>query len=131
MLLYRLELHVHGFTFLSFLFLHFKALCKCHDYILKMMHSMLTHLLDYIMGEDSGGKGSTEDVGELLVEASDAHPLKVPVWTDDGLARLSGLCFTWRGETKSEPTCITQKESQSTQSSFDLFRLLHELPSRS
>lgn len=57
----------------------------------------LTHLFDYVWREDSGGEGSTEDVRKLLVEAANSHPLKVPVWADDGLARPSGLGFPWNG----------------------------------
>lgn len=56
----------------------------------------LTHLFHYVCREDSGGEGSTEDVRKLLVKAADTHLLKVPVWADDGLARLSGLSFPWR-----------------------------------
>lgn len=53
----------------------------------------LTHLLHDVWREDSRGEGPTEDVRELLVQATDAHALKVPVWVDDGLTRLSGLRF--------------------------------------
>lgn len=57
----------------------------------------LTHQFHYVWREDSGGECSTEDVRKLLVEAANTHLLKVPVWADDGLARLSGLGFPWRG----------------------------------
>lgn len=55
----------------------------------------LTHLLHNVRREDSGSKGSAEDVGEFLVQASDSHLLKVPVWVDDCLACLLGLCLTF------------------------------------
>lgn len=54
----------------------------------------LTHLLHEIRREDSGGKGSAEDVRKLFVKASYTHLFKVPVWGDDGLVRFSGLGFT-------------------------------------
>lgn len=57
----------------------------------------LTHQFHYVWGEDSGGEGSTEDVRKLLVEAANAHLLKVPVGANDGRARLSCLGFSWRG----------------------------------
>lgn len=60
----------------------------------------LTHLLDYVRREDSGGEGPTENVRELLVEAADTHLLKVPVRADDGLTRISGFSFPWSGETQ-------------------------------
>ena len=60
----------------------------------------LTHLFDYVWREDSGGKGSAEDVWKLLVEAADTHPLEIPIWADDGLAGLSGLGFPLGGGQK-------------------------------
>lgn len=70
----------------------------------------LTHLFYYVCREDSGGEGSTEDVRKLLVKAADTHPLKVPVWADDGLARLSGLGFSCRGSDENTK-CLAWKES--------------------
>lgn len=59
----------------------------------------LTHLFDYVWREDSWGECSTEDVRKLLVKAANTHPFKIPVWADDGLARLSDLGFPWGGDT--------------------------------
>lgn len=53
-----------------------------------------THLLHNVRREDSGSKGSAEDVGEFLVQTSDSHLLKVPVRVDDCLSCLLGLCLT-------------------------------------
>lgn len=58
----------------------------------------LTHLLHDVGGEDAGGEGAAEDVGELLVQAADAHLLKVPVGVDDGLPGLLGLGLTCQPE---------------------------------
>ena len=63
----------------------------------RRIEKKLTHLLHNVWREDSGGEGPTEDVGELFVQATDAHALKVPVWVDDRLARLSGLRLPCRG----------------------------------
>lgn len=53
----------------------------------------LTHLFHDVQRENPRGESSAEDVGKLLVEAADAHFLKVPIGVDDGLPRLSGLGF--------------------------------------
>lgn len=45
----------------------------------------LTHLFNYVWREHSGGEGSPEDVRKLLVKATNAHPLKVPVWANNRL----------------------------------------------
>ena len=58
----------------------------------------LTHLLHDVGGEDAGGEGTAEDVGELPVQAADAHLLKVPLGVDDGLPRLLGLGLACRTE---------------------------------
>lgn len=50
-----------------------------------------THLFNDVWRKDSGSKGSPENVRELLVQTSDSHLLKVPVWVDDGLSGLLGL----------------------------------------
>lgn len=51
----------------------------------------LTHLFHNVRREDTRGEGSAEDVGELLVQTTNAHALKVPVRVDDGLTLLFGL----------------------------------------
>lgn len=56
----------------------------------------LTHLLHNVRRENPRGEGSAEDIWELLVQASDSHPLKIPFGVNDGLSRTSRLCFTWR-----------------------------------
>ena len=66
----------------------------------RLKEGTLTHLLYNVRREDSGGEGSAEDVRELPVEAANAHLLKVPVGADDGLPRLSGFGFAWRGSDK-------------------------------
>lgn len=50
-----------------------------------------THLFHDVWGEDTRGEGPTEDVGELLIQTTNAHPLEVPVRIDDGLTGLFGL----------------------------------------
>lgn len=54
----------------------------------------LTHLFHDVWWKDSRCKGTAEDVGKLLVQAADAHFLKVPIWADDGLTRIPGFCFS-------------------------------------
>lgn len=54
----------------------------------------LTHLFHYVWREDTRCEGTAEYVGKLLIQAADAHLLKVPVWADDRLTRISGLGFS-------------------------------------
>ena len=56
----------------------------------------LTHLFHNVRREDSGGEGTAEDVGELLVQTTDAHLLKVPVRVDDTLSLLFGFGLSYR-----------------------------------
>ena len=42
----------------------------------------------YFRRKDTRGKCSSEYCRELIVEASDAHLVKVPVWVDDRLKCL-------------------------------------------
>lgn len=76
----------------------------------RRIEKKLTHLLHNVWREDSGGEGPTEDVGELFVQATDTHALKVPVWVDDRLARLSGLRLPCRGhiDTVTNIQCIRE-----------------------
>lgn len=75
------------------------ALVQLHSFCFKVKEGekiwRLTHLLHYVWRKDSWGEGPTEDVRELLVQASNPHALKVPVGVDDGLPRPSGLWFSW------------------------------------
>lgn len=59
------------------------------------MRKLLTHLLHNVWRKDSGCKGSAEYVREFLVQASNSHLFKIPVWVDDCLPSLLGFCLTW------------------------------------
>lgn len=58
---------------------------------------LLTHLFHYVWWENSGCKGTSENIRKFLVQAADAHFLKIPVWADDGLTRISCLGFSCVG----------------------------------
>lgn len=60
----------------------------------KGRREFLTHLLHDVWREDSRSEGPAENVGEFLVQASDAHLLEVPLWVDDRLSSLLGLRLT-------------------------------------
>lgn len=58
----------------------------------------LTHLLHNVRRENPGSEGSAENVGELLVQTSNSHLLKVPVRVDDCLSSLLGFCLTCKNK---------------------------------
>ena len=48
-----------------------------------MRNTQHTHLLHNVWWEHSRGKGSSEDISELLVQSSNAHLAEVPVGADE------------------------------------------------
>lgn len=74
-----------------------KKKVQTNEYVMagwRESEQILTHLFHYVWREDSRCEGTAEDVGKLLIQAADTHLLKVPVWADDRLTRISGLGFS-------------------------------------